>query len=73
MVATHTIDLGELWDGWEGQWVKIKPWMSYASEKRITWSGVRFARFAARDDKKLSFIVDSTAPGHDRIRARAGC
>ena len=61
MVATHTIELGELWDGWDGQWVKIKPWMSFASEKRIAHGAVSASHSLQPDDddKKLEFIVDS--------------
>ena len=36
MVAEpHTIDMGEVHSGWAGQWVKIKPYLSYAADQSI--------------------------------------
>ena len=35
MVSEYTIDMGEIWEGWEGQWARIKPYQSYASQQRI--------------------------------------
>ena len=49
MVATHTIELGELWDGWDGQWVKIKPWKFYAARERINASALDITK-AGKDD-----------------------
>ena len=41
MVAVHTIEMGKLWDDWEGQWAKIKGARSYASAMRIEEAGMR--------------------------------
>lgn len=35
MVDGHTIDLGELWEGWRGQWVKVRPRLSYARQQAM--------------------------------------
>lgn len=35
MVDGHTIELGELWEGWRGQWVKVRPRLSYARQQAM--------------------------------------
>lgn len=35
MVAPHEIDMGAIWDGWAGQWARIRPYQSYAAQQRI--------------------------------------
>ena len=34
-MSKHRIELGELHDSWQGQWVDIKPWMSYSASALI--------------------------------------
>lgn len=33
--SSHTIEMGDVWEGWQGQWIKIKPYLSYAQQVTI--------------------------------------
>ena len=63
----HRIELGEIYDGWDRQWVEIKPWMSFAASARI--EAKRFAASgiggvedirANREDAQISVGVEAS-------------
>lgn len=47
MPEPHVIQMGDVWEEWRGQWVKVKPWMSHANAARI--QAVSFAARATPD------------------------
>ena len=36
----HVIDMGEVFEGWSGQTIKVKPWMSYAAATAIETAAI---------------------------------
>lgn len=52
---THQIDMGEIWDGWEGQWVKVRPYRSFAASERVDAS---LARAEAQADGTVRTTAD---------------
>ena len=49
MPEPHVIQMGDIWEGWDGQWVRIKPWMSYADDQLIEAAGVQASMASAKD------------------------
>ena len=58
MPEPHVIQMGEIWDGWDGQWIKIKPWMSYAASQAVEAAGVD-ASMSAGGERKVTLGITS--------------
>ena len=58
----HRIELGDFYEGWRGQWVEIKPWMSFAAAGQIEAS-----RFEAPVEATAEGLQNAMAGGEMRI------
>lgn len=52
----HRIELGDFHEGWAGQWVNVKPWMSFAASAKID---------ASRFDRSVVGKADDFADDND--------
>ena len=62
---SHTIEMGQIWDGWEGTWAKVKPHMSFASRQRIDSAAVHGSMKPgdADEDKTMDLSVTTFETG----------
>ena len=57
MANEHTINLSEDWEGWEGQWVKIKPHLPFAVRQKID-GAVASAQLQLRESATQALDID---------------
>lgn len=60
MVET-TIDMGTVWDGWAGQWIRVKPHQSFAQKQRYDSAGLNAEMAATERRQKAKTTLQVTS------------
>ena len=68
-MVDHKIELGNFYDGWQGQFVKIKPYRSWAEQQDVDGSGL--AGSMSQGDDVVAMKMDPKAKGMIVVRAVA--
>ena len=66
-MVDHKIELGNFYDGWQGQFVKIKPYRSWAEQQVVDAAG--FAANMGQGDERVYMNADPKAKGISVVQA----